>query len=407
VERIAVVGAGLAGLRAAEALRRGGFQGALTVVGDEPHEPYNRPPLSKQFLAGTFDEGKCRFRVKPELGVTWRLGTRAVGLDLGAREVALDDGAALPFDGLVIATGCAARDWPGVPLPPARNVFVLRSIDDAAALRAAAAGAEHVVILGAGFIGMEVAATFRSQGREVDVVDVAPFPLRPLGREVGALCRTLHEERGVRFHMDELVHDFTADGDRLTGVTLRDGGELPCDLLLVATGAAPNVGWLAESGLQLRPAVVCDEHCLAVGAEGVAAAGDVAQWPHPLAGGDVVSVEHWSNAAEMAHAAAGNLLAAPEGRRPYTTVPSFWSDQYDVKVQSVGFPARAERIHVLEGSIDERRFVAACERDERVVGAIMWAMPRRMPAYRRLIEDAPLLDDLRGRLEEAAPRPAG
>ena len=406
MERIVVVGGGLAGLRAAETLRRREFTGALTVVGDEPHEPYNRPPLSKQFLAGAFDERKCAFRVSPDLDVEWRLGTRAVGLDLGAREVALDDGRALPFDGLMIATGCTARDWPGVPLPPARNVFLLRSIDDSRALRAAAERAERVVILGAGFIGMEVAATFRSQGREVDVVDIAPFPLRPLGREVGELCRTLHEERGVRFHMDELVHGFTADGERLTGVGLRDGRELPCDLLLVATGSAPNVGWLEGSGLQLRPAVVCDACCLAVGTEGVAAAGDVAQWPHPLAGGDVVAVEHWSNAAEMAIAAAGNLIAAPEARRPYTTVPSFWSDQYDVKVQSVGFPARAERIHVLEGSLEERRFVAACERDERVVGAIMWNMARRMPAYRRLIEDGPTLDELRRRVDEAAPRPA-
>ncbi len=407
MEHVAVVGAGLAGLRAAEALRRGGHAGRVTVVGEESHEPYNRPPLSKQLLAGTFDEAKCRFRVSPDLGADWRLGTRAVGLDLGRRIVALNSGEDLAFDGLVIATGCSARAWPGIPLPPASNVFSLRTLEDSGALRAAGARAGRVVILGAGFVGCEVAATFRAQGKEVALVDVAPFPLRPLGRVVGELCADLQASHGVALHMDELVREFRTAGDRITGVTLRDHSTLPCDLVLVATGAAPNVDWLHGSGLELEPAVVCDEHCLAVGVEGIAAAGDVAQWPHPLAGGDVVRVEHWSNAAEMAAAAVGNLLAAPEDRTPYTTVPSFWTDQYDVKLQSVGFPARAERIHVLEGSIEERRFVAACERDERVVGAIMWNMPRRMPAYRRLIHDAPWLDELRGRLEEAtAVRPA-
>ncbi len=407
MERVAVVGAGLAGLRAAEALRRNKFTGAVTVIGDEDHPPYNRPPLSKQFLAGTFGEDKCRFRVSDELGVDWRLGCRAVALDVRERLVRLDDGGAIGFDGLVIATGCSARAWPGIPLPAASNVFSLRTLEQSAALRAAAVDARQVVILGAGFIGCEVAATFRAQDREVTVIDVAPYPLRPLGRVVGELCADLQREHGVVLHMDESVHAFETQGERLTGVTLRDGTTVPCDLLLVATGAAPNVEWLQDSGLLLEPAVVCDEFCQALGVEGIAAAGDVAQWPHPLAGGDLVRVEHWSNAAEMAAAAVANLLAAPAERVPYATVPSFWSDQYDVKLQSVGFPARAERVHVIEGSIEERRFVAACERQGHAVGAIMWNMPRRMPAYRRLVADAPPLDVLRERAEESAvPRPA-
>ena len=406
MDRVAVVGAGLAGLRAAEALRRRGFGGALTVVGEEPHPPYNRPPLSKQYLAGTFDEARCRFRVAEDLGVDWRLGTRAAGLDLGGRRVLLDGGDALPFDALMIATGARARAWPGIGLPPAANAISVRTLEDSAALRAAGQAAERVVILGAGFIGCEVAATFRAQGKAVALVDVAPFPLRPLGRVVGELCAEMHAEHGVELHMDELVQGFETRGERISAVTLRAGTRLPCDLVLVATGAAPNVEWLRGSGLHLEPAVVCDEHCLAVGTHGVAAAGDVAQWPHPLAGGDVVRVEHWSNAAEMAIAAAGNLLAAPGDRVPYTTVPSFWSDQYDVKLQSVGFPARAERVQVVEGAIADRRFVAACERHGRAIGAIMWNMPRRMPAYRRALHDAPSLGELQERVAQAAPRPA-
>jgi NADPH-dependent 2,4-dienoyl-CoA reductase/sulfur reductase-like enzyme len=382
LERIVVVGASLAGLRAAEALRRAGYERELTIVGDEPHRPYNRPPLSKELLAGKVDD--CAFRVDDEqLACDWRLGVPAASLDLRARQVVLGDGGELPFDGLIVATGARARTWPGA----GEGVHVLRTLDDALALRAALVPGARLVIVGAGFVGCEVAATARGLGCEVTLVDVAPLPMGPLGPEIGALCARLHREHGVDLRLGEGV---AAVEDR--SVVLAGGARITGDAVLVAIGAVPCTAWLAGSGLTLDPGVVCDERCAAVGAEGVYAAGDVAHWPHPLLGGELVRVEHWSNAGEMARAAARNLLGDDT---PYAAVPYFWSDQYDVKVQAVGFPERGERAEVVEGDPDDGAFITALERDGVLVGALLWNMPRRMPHYRRWVAERVPAADVR------------
>lgn len=380
MDRVVVVGASLAGLRAAEALRRRGYERQLSIVGDEPYRPYNRPPLSKELLAGKVDD--TSFRIDEEaLAATWHLGTAAAALDLDRRRVVLADGEAIPFDGLIIATGAAAKPWPVFPLPDLHGIFSLRRLDEALALREALASTGRAVILGAGFIGCEVAATARQAGWEVTLVDIAEHPMGPLGPDVGAACAALHREHGVDLRVRTVVASIDGDAaGSVASVSLEDGTRLPADIVLVATGARPNTEWLEGSGLTLDPGVVCDEFCAAVGATGVYAAGDVAQWPHPLVDGELVRVEHWSNAAEMGMAAAANLLGA---REPYAPVPSFWSDQYDVKVQSVGFPHRGTSSEIVEGSTDEGRFVMAFEREGHLAGAIIWNMPRRMPHYRR------------------------
>jgi 3-phenylpropionate/trans-cinnamate dioxygenase ferredoxin reductase component len=308
--------------------------------------------------------------------------------------VVLADGDHVHYDALVLATGCRARAWsgPGADLP---GVHTLRDVDDALALREALETAGRIVIVGAGFIGCEVAATARARGVEVVLCDVAATPMAVLGPELGAACAALQLDHGVELVLGRGVDRFEADGaGRLARVVLADGAAVEAEVALVALGALPNVGWLDGSGLDVSQGLVCDVHCAAVGHPEVVGAGDVAAWPHPLAGGDLVRVEHWSNAAEQGTLAGANLLRAPADREPYDAVPAFWSDQYDVKVQSVGFPTHAERVRVLEGSIAERRFVAAGERDGRVIAAIGFNAARRMPAYRRHIAERASFDDL-------------
>ncbi|HLM50184.1 MAG TPA: FAD-dependent oxidoreductase [Solirubrobacteraceae bacterium] len=383
-DRIVVVGASLAGLRAAEALRARGFEGDLTIVGAERHPPYTRPPLSKQLLAGAQEPGDCALR-HDDLGADWRLGTSAVGLDPDRRSVLLSGGEELSYDGLLLATGSAARPWPG-PLPRA-GVHTLRELDDALALRAAVAQGGPVAVVGAGFVGSEVAATLRGRGLAVTLIDVAPLPMTPLGPRLGRLCAALHAEHGVELRLSAGVEAFEGD-ERLAAVRLSGGERVPATVAVVATGAVPNVGWLRGSGLTLeRGGVLCDAACAAVGVEDVFCAGDIACWPHPLADGEPVRVEHWSNAAEQGAAAAANLLADPGDRVPYAVVPSFWSDQYEVKIQSVGFPHRGTAEHHVVGSLEDRRFLLAYEREGRVVGAAGFRAMRHIPHFRRHVAD--------------------
>ena len=393
LRRVAVVGASLAGLRAAEALRREGFDGELTLVGAERHRPYNRPPLSKQLLAGTMEPERTEFRT--QLEAEWRLGVAATGLDLERRVVALAGGPDLPFDGLVIATGASARAW-HEPIHELEGVFGLRELDHALGLREALAAGPRVVVLGAGFIGCEVAAVLRERGLDVTLVDLLDVPMqRALGRELGAMCAELHREHGVELRMGARVDRIDAAGGRVTGVHLAGTGEhLPAEVVLVATGAQPNVEWLRSSGLRVERGVVCDDVCQAVGARDVFAAGDVAELPHPMADSGPVRIAHWSTAGEQGTAAALNLLRAPADRVPYAPMPSFWSDQFDVKVQSVGFPERADTVRVVEGDPAARRFVAACARDGVVVAAIGFSMPRRMLEMRKVVAARTPLDDL-------------
>lgn len=398
MRRIVVVGASLAGVRAAEALRERGFTGELTLVGAEPHLPYNRPPLSKQLLAGGIDVESAALRVADDLDARWLLGWTAVDLDLRDRIIELADGSGLAFDGLVVATGARPRPWPG-GMPRLEGVHLLRGLDDALRLRIALAQRPRVLVVGAGFIGAEVASTARALGLDVTLVELDRAPSAgALGPEVGAFLAELHRDHGVDLRLRTSVDEFRGAG-RLEAVTLTDGSLVPADVAIVALGAIPSTEWLAGSGVMLDRGLVCDAHCVAAG--GVVAAGDVARWPHPLFDGALVAVGHWSNAVEQAAVAAANLLAAPSDREPYAAVPSFWSDQHGHSLRSVGLPALADEAHVVEGALAERRFVVAYGRRGRLVGALAVDLGRRLRHHRALIAGrAPLsaaLDGARAR----------
>ncbi|GAA3039954.1 FAD-dependent oxidoreductase [Kitasatospora albolonga] len=386
--RVLVVGASLGGLRAAEALRAGGYDGALTLVGAEPHPPYDRPPLSKQQLASEDPADATALPVPEGLGAEWLLGTPAVALDPDGRTVKLADGQELGWDGLVIATGSAARGWDG-PVP--QGVHTLRGRDDALALRAELRSGRRLLVVGAGFLGGEIAATARSRGLEVTVVEAAGQPLaRAIGAEAGGYLAALHRESGIDLRTGVTVTAFRG-GARLTGAVLSDGTELALDAAVLALGAVPNTGWLEGAGLALDGGVGCDAALRVLRADGsvlpgAVAAGDVVRWPHPLAGGARVALGHWTNAVEQAAAAARTLLhpGAPE---PFTGVPSFWSDLHGVKVRSVGLPAFADEVRVVEHDLPGRRLEVSYHRAGALVGALTVNRVGRLAGYRRELEE--------------------
>jgi 3-phenylpropionate/trans-cinnamate dioxygenase ferredoxin reductase subunit len=389
MESVVVVGASLAGFHAVRALRKEGYEGRLTVVGDEPHRPYDRPPLSKDFLAAKVDEDALALAKGDqldELDLDWQLGVRAIGCDLDARVVRLADQREVPFDGLVIATGGSPRRLTGMPANLA-GLHVLRTVDDSRALRADLdATPGRVVVVGAGFIGAEVAATCRERGLEVTVVEALPVPMvGALGPMVGTVCADVQRDHGVDVRLGVGV-EAIEQGDRVEGVTLTDGTVLPADVVVVGVGVTPVTDWLEGSGLTLDNGVVCDEACLA--ARGVVAAGDVARWPNAAFGGELMRVEHWENAIDMGGHAARRLLAGdpvdPTAFR-YAPVPWFWSDQYDRKIQLAGRVRADDEVVIVNGSVEERRFAAIYGRAGRIVGVFGMNRPRHVMQYRNLI----------------------
>ncbi len=383
---IAVVGASLAGLRAAETLRSEGFAGHLVLVGAEPHLPYDRPPLSKQFLAGTwgFERVQLRDRAKIDaLGLDLCLGHRAVSLDAQARRIELDDGGTISYDGLVVATGAHPRRPPGTD--GMGGVHTLRTVDDARALSAdLGEGGARVVVVGAGFIGSEVAATCLGRGAQVTVVETLPVPLgRVLGEEMGAACAALHIDHGVALRTGVALSAVHGDGGRVRAVELTDGTVLDADVVVIGIGVTPTTDWLAGSGVPVDDGVVTDPRLFA--ADGVVAAGDVARWQDATSG-EYRRIEHWTNAAEQAVVAARNLLAGPDAAVGYEPVPYFWSDQYDVKIQVLGDPRPDDTVVVVDGSVDERRFVALYGRGGMLRAVVGFNRPRQLMAYRPLLE---------------------
>jgi NADPH-dependent 2,4-dienoyl-CoA reductase/sulfur reductase-like enzyme len=381
---IVIVGASLAGLRAAETLRHEGYDGRLVMLGDERHLPYDRPPLSKELLAGEWEPEQIALRKQPydDLDLDLRLGRRATGLDVAARAVTIDGDEQLEFDGLVIATGARPRTLPGTP--PLDGIFVLRTLDDCLAIRARLEQRPRVVVIGAGFIGSEVAATCRRRGLDVTVLEMLPVPMaRAVGPVIGDVCGQLHRDHGVDLRCGVTVAGFEGN-ERVERVLLADGTAIDADLVVVGVGVVPATDWLEGSGLTLDNGVVCDETCLA--APGIVAAGDVARWPNPLFDGESMRVEHWTNATEQGVAAARRLLADDTGAA-FAPVPFVWSDQYDVKIQVVGCIHPDDEVVVADGSFAERRFVALYGRDDRLVGALGFSRPRVVMQYRRMIAD--------------------
>ncbi|MFH8616323.1 NAD(P)/FAD-dependent oxidoreductase [Streptomyces sp. NPDC017979] len=380
LSRVVVVGASAAGLTAAETLRREGFAGELTVIGDEHRLPYDRPPLSKQVLSGNWEPERVALRRREALdalGARWLLGRRAMALDVAARTVTLADGDAAPYDGLVIATGVTARRLPyGHRL---RGVHVLRGLDEALALRAALGDGPSLVIVGAGFLGAEVAAVARGLGCRVTLVDPLPAPMvRQLGSAVAERVAELHRANGVDLRCGTSVAGLTERDGAVTGVRLGDGTHLPADLVLVAIGSVPAVDWLRDSGLPLGDGVLCDEFCSV--APGIVAAGDVASWTHPAYGR--MRVEHRMNATEQGVAAARTLLGE---RVPFAPVPYFWTDQYDVKIQAYGRTGQDAGFRVVTGSSDQGPFAGVYGDGERITGAVTWNLPRAARELRPLV----------------------
>lgn len=381
--RVVIVGASAAGLTAAETLRRRGYDGALTLIGDEAHPPYDRPPLSKQVLSGAWEPERARLRndtALDDLGATFLLGHTATGLDVTARKVLVGGGGAVDYDALVIATGATPRRLPGTDLA---GIHVLRTVDDAMALRAELLTGPRVVVVGAGFLGCEVAAVARRMDLDVTLVDPLPTPMhRQFGATIGGLVADMHCDHGVAVRCGVGVSRFLAGDDRVAAVELADHSTLDADVVLVAVGAVPATHWLADSGLPLGDGIECDSFCQA--APDIYAAGDVASW-HNRHVGTRMRVEHRMNATEQAMAAAGNLLG---DRQPFAPVPFFWTDQYDTKLQAYGtFPPDAES-RVVHGDPRERRFITIFGRRGTVTGVLAWnGPPRELRRLRQWVVD--------------------
>lgn len=381
MRRIAVIGASLAGLSAARALRAQGFDGELTVVGDELHRPYDRPPLSKEYLAGTFGEADLALEADgAEPAADWLLGVRATALDAARRAVTLSDGRELRADGVVIATGAAARTLPGSQ--GLAGVHTLRTLDDARGLRAELAPGKRLVVIGAGFVGAEVASTAHTLGLDVTVVEAAPTPLAgPLGAEMGAVVAGLHTDHGVRLVCGTGVKGLGGEL-AVDAVLLDDGRSLPADVVVVGIGARPNVDWLAGSGLRLDNGVICGADGR-TGVPGVVAVGDCANWYDPRASSHR-RVEHWTGAVERPATAVAALLAgegAPEPAVPKP--PYFWSDQYGVRIQFAGNAAGADSVSVELGSPDGRDVLAVYRRGELPVAVLGMNQPRLFTRWRK------------------------
>ena len=394
-DRFVIVGASLAGLRAAQAVRRAGFEGPLTMIGAEEHLPYDRPPLSKDYLEVS-DDGPTTptFRteddLRTELDLDLRLSTRATGLD-GNRKVLSVSGpdgqGELEYASLIIATGAAARTLPGAD--GLAGVHTLRTLDDAIAIRAALEAGARTVVVGAGFIGSEVASGARKRGLSVTVLEALPVPLvRSVGEDMGRACAALHQANGTDLRCGVKVTGLRSENGTVTGVSLDDGSTIPADLVVVGTGVAPCTDWLVDSGVTLHErdkGIVCDV-TLFTGLPGVYAAGDVAHFPHPLFDDTLMRLEHWTNAAEQGALAAKNALNPAEAK-PAAGIPYFWSDWYNSRIQFVGIP-QAEEIRVISEELGEEKFLALYRRGDRITGCITIDRPSQVMKYRRMISQS-------------------
>ncbi len=383
LDHVVVVGASLAGLRAVEVLRLDGYAGRLTLVGAESHEPYDRPPLSKDYLGGVADITSLALRKQgyDDLDVTLRLGAAAHSLDMGARTVGVG-GDTIGFDGMVIATGAHPRRLPDQP--ELEGVHTLRTVEDSDAIAQRIDAGARVCVVGAGFIGAEVAATARSRGRDVTVLEALPQPMvRGVGPVIGSVLASLHRTHGVDLRLGVGVDAIEGAG-RVERVRLADGATVECDTVLVAIGAVPTTDWLVGSGLKVDNGVRCDAALRC--APGIVAAGDLCRWPNAAFDDEVMRIEHWTNAAEQGAHAARSLLAGAAAE-PFVTVPFVWSDQYDVKIQSAGRFGGEDRMEVVHGAVDQYRFTAIFERNGRISGVLGFNMARRVIQYRRMIAE--------------------
>ncbi|MGP3936861.1 NAD(P)/FAD-dependent oxidoreductase [Nonomuraea sp. KM88] len=374
---VVIVGASAAGLSAAEALREAGCDRPITLIGAEPHLPYDRPPLSKQVLLGQWDADRTVLRTCDQLaGLDLRLSTEAVALDPDSREITLVDGEHIGYEHLIIATGAQPRRLPG---DGQEGVHYLRTLDDALALRDRLTAESRLVAIGAGFVGSEIAAAARAIGAHVTLIGQGPAPMSEvLGPVLGGLMARTHADHGVTLLMRAEVAALLPEGTRVGGVVLTDGRTVPADLVVVGIGSVPSSGWLTGSGLPVDSGVLCDRYGSA--GPGVSAAGDVAAWYQPVLGSQV-RIEHRTSATQQARCVAHNLL----GGRTEPGIPYFWTDQYGLRLQVWGYPTGDAAFAVVEGDLEDRRFLAVYGRAGRVIGVAGMGLPRQFREARALI----------------------
>ncbi len=399
-EKLLITGAGIAAIRVIEAARAAGYTGQITLVGAESHLPYERPPLSKQVLSGSWDERIIFPRTEDELNrldVEFRLGVRAVSLDRELRQVSLDDGDVLSYDKLVIATGSRARELP-FDHPP--GVHTIRTLEDSLEIAAQLRTKPHVAVVGAGFIGLEVASTARAAGCEVTLIESGRVPLvRALGQTMGVHCAALHESNGVTVLTRGRVVGFTSD-QRVTGVVL-DDCVLPADLVVVGIGAIPNLEWLEGAGLRVNDGIECDSHGHADSSGTVFAVGDVASWWDGKLEAHVRH-EHWTSASEQARHV-GRLIAG-ESLAPHHSIPYFWSDQHGIKIQMAGTASAEDELVMLEGSLSTGRFVAAYTQGEQIRAILAFDSPRSFALQRGMLARGSTLSEVRERATQTQRR---
>ncbi|WP_216901040.1 NAD(P)/FAD-dependent oxidoreductase [Nocardia alni] len=394
VGRIVVVGASLAGWRVAESVRRNGFAGELVLIGEEPYEPYDRPPLSKTVLSGWIGTDKLALPHTPGLDARWVLGVAATGVDRAAGTVHLADGRAIGYDRLVIATGARARPWPVAAEAALGGVHLLRGREDADRLRAdLLAAPRRVLVIGGGFTGSEVASSCLDMGIPVTLVQRGPAPLSgALGTAVGAALGARQRAHGLDLRVGTTVQALAGEG-RLTGALLSDGTPLDAEVAVVALGSVRNTEWLSGAGLSADSGGVdCDTACRAITLDGTPAEevyviGDAARWRHPPFDAPPAAFEHWGNAIEQADTAAHNLTHG--GALCHTLgLPQFWSDQFGMNIKSVGLPHIADRVMLAQGSCRRGPFVVVYGRDGVTVGAAAVDSPRVLDGYAALVADS-------------------
>ena len=395
--RIVIVGASLAGLRAAEALRKEGFTGRLTIIGDEPHEPYDRPPLSKQVLKGWVPADHTKLARRRKVDAEWRLGVAATGLDRRKHLIRMANGDEVPFDRVLIATGVRARQWPNPSEAALEGVYTIRTSDDAARMQAAlAAGPRRVLVIGAGFIGSEVASICRELGLDVTVAERGPAPLAgALGNVVGAIAAQMQRDAGVDLRTSVSVSKLEGDsGGHVRRAHLSDGSRLDVDVVLASLGSFRNTEWLDGAGLAAGVwGIGCDAGCRAFDIHGVVTdhifvAGDIARAPHVLFEYQFLSMEQWNNAVLGAEVAAHNMVCEETDRHAHFPTPANWSGQFGVNIKSVGAPSFGDEIVFTQGSPKDRRFAAAYGRRGRIVGAVTFDHAKWLEYYEAQIEQS-------------------